>query len=142
MVARRCTDAPLMGMQSRSRRGQLKMFENIGVMIVFFFLLASGMNFYFSVQESSLKKDFARFEQMRAVQVAVQSQFMPELDCSYAGDITQKCIDLQKALAVAGTTPERFTPTFGFANIVLSWYDTDFTLTAVLLVKLPFLPPC
>ena len=111
----------------KTKKGQLKMFESMGVMIVFFFLLAFGMNFYFYVQESSLQKDMYKFSQMRAVQIAVTAQFMPELDCSYAGDITQKCIDEEKAKAISTITSdqnsklkERLKTVFGYADINIS----------------------
>ncbi len=108
------------------RRGQIKTFESIAVMIVFFFLLAFGMNFYYYVQESSMRKDFAQYEQMRAVQIAVQAQFLPELDCSYAGDITQKCVDKRKAEAIKALSTslnDRFKPVFGYADVNISIYD-------------------
>ncbi|MBI4139567.1 hypothetical protein HY483_01250 [Candidatus Woesearchaeota archaeon] len=109
-----------------SRRGQIKTFESIAVMIVFFFLLAFGMNFYYYVQESSMKRDFAQFEQMRAVQIAVQAQFLPELDCSYAGDITQKCVDEEKARAISALSSQlndRFKTVFGYSDVNISVYN-------------------
>ena len=116
----------------KTKKGQLKMFESMGVMIVFFFLLAFGMNFYFYVQESTIQKDLYKFEQMRAVHVAVNAQFLPELDCSYGGgDITQKCIDEERLNAIIQITSDTTTPqlkerlktVFGYANINISIMD-------------------
>jgi hypothetical protein len=106
----------------RSRRAQIKMFENIGVMIIFFFLLVFGASFYFTIQKASLEREAERINQIAAVQQALRLTFLPELDCSFAGVQTENCFDRLKVEALADFNP-RSTLTyfniFGYSNVTL-----------------------
>ena len=75
------------------RRAQIKMFETVGVLIVFFFLLAVGSVIYFGVQKSALQKEKVKASEQYAFQIVLKSLYLPELDCSFL--VTQKdnCID-------------------------------------------------
>ena len=75
------------------QRAQIKMFETVGVLIVFFFLLAVGSVIYFGVQKSALQKEKVKASEQYAFQIVLKSLYLPELDCSFL--VTQKdnCID-------------------------------------------------
>jgi len=85
----------------KSRKAQIKMFETLAVLVVFFFFLIFGASFYFKIQENSLLRELERTSQLQAIQIAQKSLTMPEMDCSFAGVQRENCIDLQKV--------ERFT---------------------------------
>lgn len=78
-------------------RAQIKMFETLAVLVVFFFFLIFGASFYFRLQESSLEREFDRNTQLKAVQIAQKSITLPELDCSFAGVQRENCVDVLKA---------------------------------------------
>ena len=85
--------SPLTKSRNQSKRAQIKMFETVGVLIVFFFLLAVGSVIYFGVQKSALQKEKVKASEQYAFQIVLKSLYMPELDCSFL--VTQKdnCID-------------------------------------------------
>lgn len=78
-------------------RGQIKMFETIGVLVVFFFLLTAGFAFYFQVQKSSISKNIEESYQQRAFNTALKAMYLPELDCSFLVTQRENCIDKIKA---------------------------------------------
>ncbi|MBW2970035.1 hypothetical protein KY319_02835 [Candidatus Woesearchaeota archaeon] len=82
-------------------KGQVKMFETIAVLIVFFFLLFTGAAFYFGAQKSSLQKERVKASEQYAFQTALKAFYLPELDCSFL--VTQKdnCIDKIKMTKLA-----------------------------------------
>jgi hypothetical protein len=80
-------------------KAQIKMFETIGVLIVFFVMLSGGTVFYFNLQESAVEKELAQQARLRGLQVAQRALYLPELECSYAGVPEQNCIDKHKLQA-------------------------------------------
>ncbi len=80
-------------MSRRSKNAQIKMFETVGVLIIFFFLLITGSVFYFGAQKSALQKEKVESSEKYAFQIVLKSLYLPELDCSFL--VTQKdnCID-------------------------------------------------
>lgn len=100
----------------------MKMFENIAVMIIFFFLLVFGASFYFTLQKASLEKEMERINQLAAVQQALRLTFLPELDCSFAGVQTENCFDRLKVEALAELKPAtkiEYFNIFGYSNVTL-----------------------
>ena len=79
-----------------SKRGQLKMFETIAVLIVFFFLLAFVAVFYMSAQRSSIEKEGIRLQEGLALQTVFKALYMPELDCTFLLGQRDNCIDVLK----------------------------------------------
>jgi len=77
------------------------MFETVGVLIVFFFLLAVGSVIYFGVQKSAMQKEKIKASEQYAFQIVLKSLYLPELDCSFL--VTQKdnCIDKIKLTKLA-----------------------------------------
>ena len=82
-----------------NKKAQLKILESIAVLIVFFFLVGLGLNFYGKIQLQSLqaaKDDFARND---AIKISQKIVHMPELRCSLQNTDQGSCIDLDQALA-------------------------------------------
>jgi len=105
-------------------RAQIKMFETIGVLVVFFFILIAGAAFYFSLQESALQNELAQQAQLRSLQSAQQAVFLPELECSFVGVARENCFDTLKLVAFAELldAPEHrqaYYGMFGYANITV-----------------------
>ncbi len=78
-------------------KAQLKMFETIAVLVVFFFLLAIGIVFYFWAQKSAMTKEKAGIEEQYSFQTALKTLHMPELDCSFLTTQRDNCADSIKA---------------------------------------------
>ena len=81
-----------------NRKAQIKMFETLAVLVVFFFFLIFGASFYFKIQENSLLRELERSAQLQAVQIAQKSLTLPELDCSFAGVQRSNCVDVDKVV--------------------------------------------
>lgn len=77
-------------------RAQLKMFETVGVLVVFFFLLVTAGAFYFGVQKQSLAEEQVEAANTLGLQTALRVLYLPELDCSFLGTIKENCIDTLK----------------------------------------------
>ncbi len=78
------------------RKGQVKMFETIGVLIVFFFLLIAGSVFYFGAQTSSIEKERVRAQEQKSLQIVLKALYLPELDCSFLKTQKENCVDVLK----------------------------------------------
>lgn len=107
-------------------KAQIKMFETIGVLVVFFFLLVVGTSVYFGAQNSALKKEKAQVSEQLAFNTFLKALYLPELDCSFL--VTQKdnCIDIIKLAKFAellkkdSTAHTDYFGVFGDANITVS----------------------
>src|SRR3989344_8113945 len=64
-----------------THKSQVKMFETIGVLIIFFILLSIGISVYFMLQKSSYAKDTEQRRQLQAFSTVQKMLYMPELDC-------------------------------------------------------------
>ncbi len=102
------------------------MFETIAVLIVFFFLLATGSIFYFAAQQSALQKERVKASEQYAFQIVLKSLYMPELDCSFL--VTQKdnCVDKIKLTKLSTLILENeqaqtdYFNEFGYATITVT----------------------
>ncbi|MEM3154652.1 MAG: hypothetical protein QW165_03760 [Candidatus Woesearchaeota archaeon] len=107
-------------------RGQIKMFETIGVLIVFFFLLFTGSIFYFSAQKSALQKEKVKASEQYAFQIVLKSLYLPELDCSFLVTQRDNCVDriklqkLSQLIATNETVRNDYFINFGFADITVT----------------------
>lgn len=79
-----------------SKKGQIRMFEMLAVLIVFLLLLSIGSIFYFRLQHSSITREAVRAENLRSLQLFQRALFLPELDCSFIGVQKGNCFDLIK----------------------------------------------
>lgn len=108
------------------RKAQIKMFETLAVLVVFFFFLIFGASFYFKLQENSLERDFARNLDLRAVQIAQKSITLPELRCTFPYAERSDCIDFDKAREFKKLLDDN-------PNIRLSYLDNTFGLSSITL---------
>jgi hypothetical protein len=83
------------------KRAQIKLFESLAVLVIFFFFIVFGASFYFKLQESSLRKQLDENSQLHTQQIAQKSSTMPELECSSLGVAQENCIDVLKVQAFA-----------------------------------------
>jgi len=107
---------------SKGKKAQIKMFENVAVMIIFFFLLVFGASFYFTLQKASLQTQVERINQLAAVQQALRLTYLPELDCSFLGVQKENCFDEFKVVSFHDNKPENnlaYFNIFGYSNITL-----------------------
>ncbi len=118
------------------KHGQIKMFETIGVLVVFFFLLVGGTTFYFKIQESAMQKELVRQAQLRSLQAAQRAMFLPELDCSFVSIQRENCFDRLKLKAFGSVsqspkTAQSYFGQFGFATVIVreAYPSTDFIVT-------------
>lgn len=80
----------------RFKKSQIKMFETIAVLVVFFFLLIFGASFYFVLQKSSVQKEVQRSIQLGSIQATQKISHLPELDCTQIGIQVENCFDAIK----------------------------------------------
>jgi hypothetical protein len=105
------------------RKAQIQMFETIGVLVVFFFLLVASAAFYFKFQESALKKELAKQAQLQSLQTAQRAMFLPELDCSFVSVQRENCFDRYKLVALQDVAAQdsrmekQYFGLFGYANV-------------------------
>ncbi len=77
----------------KNKKSQIKMFETIAVLVVFFFLIVFGVSFYFVMQRSSYNRQVERNSQLISVEMTQKISDIPELDCALAGIQIDNCID-------------------------------------------------
>jgi len=103
-------------------KGQIRMFETIAVLVVFFFLPVTGISFYFGAQKSSIEKERVRLVELSALQSALRVLHLPDLDCSVLGARSENCIDTLKLEIFSDMLKDEnialdYFEGFGFANI-------------------------
>ncbi|MBI4210920.1 MAG: hypothetical protein HY544_05470 [Candidatus Diapherotrites archaeon] len=79
-------------------KAQVKMFESISVLIVFFVLLAFGIIIYAYFQKDASKVKFEEQQQVRAMRVARIAISLPELQCSKR-EPSEHCLDTERIAA-------------------------------------------
>ena len=88
----------------KSQRAQVRMFESIATMFVFFILLVFGFTFYARMQEANMYSKIEERRQLRIVELAEKIKNLPELGCSSNAVLQQDCFDtikLEKVRAMA-----------------------------------------
>ncbi len=117
------------------KKAQIKMFETIGVLIVFFFILIAGAVFYFNIQKSSMQKELFKQVQLRSLKSAQRAVFLPELDCSFVSVQRENCFDkikliaLQDVLNEDALLKEVYFTSFGYMNLSVTeiYPNNDFS---------------
>jgi hypothetical protein len=104
------------------RRGQMKMMETFGVMVVFFFLLIIGTNMYSKYQERQYMEAKARADELKSIQISQKALYLPELNCV---DRQLLCFDAYKVRTFYELSKnneafkERYNDLFGVSNITI-----------------------
>ena len=103
------------------KKAQIKMAENIGILVIFFFLLVIGLLFYSRIQRQSISYEAERLVGIDAVQRAHTIAALPEIQCSTPLDSEtgkQDCVDKYKVLAF-GALNDSLDPD----EVTLFYYD-------------------
>ncbi len=106
-------------------KGQLRTFETISVLFIFFILLGMGLVFYGNAATASIQKETQKNMELRALNAAEQAQNLPELACSTNNIAIEKCFDqikldqVQAPIMKARLEPSYF-ESFGYARITVT----------------------
>jgi len=101
-------------------KAQIKMFESIAILIVFFILILFGFMFYTALQKSEIQRGADESATLKAIDTAQVISFSAELQCSQKNDQDEDCIDLLKldsAKNIIDNNREDYFPMFGFTDI-------------------------
>jgi len=80
------------------RKSQIKMFETVAILVVFFFIIAIGFAFYASISKTLISREAAEQADLRSIQFSEKITFLPEIKCtSSVSKEIGSCIDLLKA---------------------------------------------
>jgi hypothetical protein len=80
-------------------KGQVKLFESIAVLLVFFILIGIGIKFYGGVQLQALEDAKQQFLTLDAIKVSNMLTTLPELSCTLQNVRQGTCIDYLKIQA-------------------------------------------
>ncbi len=100
------------------------MFETIAVLVVFFFILAMGLIFYFNIQKKTIVDTQEEFGELKDVQIAQLISNMPELECPTTLE-TENCVDEYKLKVLKEDNLDKnyYYDFFGYS--IISVYDID-----------------
>lgn len=106
------------------KKAQIKMFETVAVLVVFFFLIGISLTFYFVFQKAESEIVAEKEFQRRAMETVQRMATIPELDCVRTGIQIENCFDALKVAAFSETMQEGaeqaqldYFPVFGFSTI-------------------------
>ena len=114
------------------------MFESIGVLIIFFFLIVLGLSFYFLVAKTGAKQEFEKGLQLKGIEVVRKAVTLPELDCARVGVQVENCFDKLKLSQLAllinsdRDVYAQYSPLFGPTEITVTEIFPDAGQTVVL----------
>ncbi len=112
----------------KTKKAQIKMFETIAVLLIFFILIGFGLIFYSKIQGQGFQAKTDENFELKAIQTAQLVSFLPELKCSSDGVPTKDCFDKLKvdALNEVLNNPQNkdikdgyYFDIFGFSNITI-----------------------
>ena len=66
----------------KSKKSQIKMAENIGVLAIFFILIVLSIIFYTAFQRTSIEEQVSELKTRNAVQLASKVALLPEFQCN------------------------------------------------------------
>jgi hypothetical protein len=105
------------------KKAQIKMFETIAVLIVFFFMLIFGLVYYNSTQTREIKRMIDDDKQLRAIEIMKTATYLPELQCSIDNVLTSNCLDrvkLESFAEVSDTNRMYYSNFFSFGKIYVN----------------------
>ena len=88
----------------KTKKAQIKMFETIAVLLIFFVLIAFGFIFYVRVYGGSIQETGEEYFELKAIQIAQLVSFLPELQCTSPTSmniVDDNCFDLLKVKALS-----------------------------------------
>lgn len=111
------------GVVLASTKAQVKFFETIGVLIIFFMLLVISFVFYMNYQKGQFRIQQEQKAVLASTEMASKSFLMPEFDCSILGAKVPNCYDKFKLRAFEALVKDseavrtNYFSIFGFATI-------------------------
>jgi hypothetical protein len=103
------------------KKAQIKMAENIGILVIFFFLLVISLVFYSNIQRRTISYEVQKSIGTSAIEIAHTAASMPELQCSEPLERETErydCIDLYKLISFS-----KLNESTGNDAFVLFYYD-------------------
>lgn len=86
------------------RKSQIKMMETISVLLVFLILLTFVIIFYVGISSSTSGSNSEESSNLKAIEIAQLTSFMPEFQCSFKNIIDENCFDVLKMTAFINYT--------------------------------------
>ncbi|MDD5086795.1 MAG: hypothetical protein PHV16_03505 [Candidatus Nanoarchaeia archaeon] len=93
----------------KNKKAQIKMFETIAVLLIFFVLVGFGLIFYMKFMRTSIEDTGEHQFDLKAIQTAQLVSFLPELQCTSptsANIVIDDCFDVLKVKALANISKE------------------------------------
>lgn len=78
------------------KKAQIKLMETVGVLLVFFVLLAIGMIFYGQYQKSEILKQQRELIVSDAISKTIRIMYLSELQCTRNKAPSEGCIDIER----------------------------------------------
>jgi len=103
-------------------KAQIKMFETISVLVVFFFILIFGLVYYNNTQKKEIQQIIDENSQLRAMETMKIVNNLPELQCSLENIQTTNCFELlklQNLREVISKNMLYYTNLFSYSNITV-----------------------
>ncbi len=88
-------------------KGQIRMFETIGVLVIFFFMLGLGASVYSNYRTSSFEKQQRNLADLKAGSASDTAFYLPELDCNFVNVQTPNCFDIYKLNSLSELMKDR-----------------------------------
>ncbi len=86
------------------KKAQIKMFETVGVLVVFFFLIMIGMMFFARESGIQHQEDLEKSFDLRTMDVIQVANNLPELQCTNDNVGLDNCYDILKLESFQGET--------------------------------------
>jgi hypothetical protein len=83
-------------LKMKNKKAQIQMGESIAILFIFFILVVFGFVFYMNIMKGSAKIEIEENIQLKAIGIAQEVSFLPELQCSEENVRVEDCIDLMK----------------------------------------------
>jgi len=127
---------------SSKKKAQIKMFESVAVIIVFFFLVAIGLRFYGGMELNNLEQAKDKFNTLDSIKMAMLVSNLPELKCSTQNVEKGACVDYYKVKAWGESydkdpAKSYYFEMLGHSTITLEEYSDDVWKQYVLHNKTP-----
>ncbi len=110
-----------------ARHAQIRMFETVGVLAVFLFLMVIAGIFYFQFQRTTIEEKVSEAVELRSAETFLRALYLPEFDCPATSGVTANCFDRLKLNAFAGLMAGggdqmllEYFPLFGYTTVAVS----------------------
>ncbi len=115
------------------KTAQIKMFETIAVLVIFFIIILFGFIFYTRVQESTFAAELEEKTILNAIDLSQSVFFLPELQC--IGEHKIDCIDILKldaARNIISSNRADYFDLLGYSNIYVEEIYPESTASILL----------